>query len=398
LVIEGNTGGGMNRHLIAPVGTFDEEETGGLLYYRTGGPGAGELAIAGLTEGDANRTPFQAGWWRRDLAIPVLIAVSCTCGVSTWRPSLDCFVQWLTMISALVLACLRIDGLRRTEAEMVRFQDENGEFKASNETLKLEVDGLIGKNAELKITNQDLQLNVTRLDEVRQVIQEHASKTQKDVGDILHDFHNSIGEQSRILEATRQIQQHTRRHADMEWRAVLMNKFYALSSDRSGVKCLQRSDFDKLLCMLPASIPKRSQEFSFENVDLDGKGFIDDKNMAAWVEQAAATIIDMDSERPAVETPRGKAELPAPKTQLPPLATRTAEAPRPAADCRRSRSSEAGSSTATGGESLSRSRESTTERLAPGKFDKERYSRTPTRRSRERSIGSCSTSGSPYSC
>jgi hypothetical protein len=408
----------MARHLIVTPGPLaDDEELGGLLRYRNCGPGgfsggAGELGLVGLSPeglaGDPDRVPFQAGWWRKDLVIPVLIAVSCTCGVSTMRPTLDCFVQWLTMILAMVLACLRIDGLRRTEAEMMRFQDENGEFRQSNEALKAEVDGLYGKNAELKITNQDLQLNVTRLDEVRQVIQDHASKTQKDVGAILQDFHMSVSEQNRILEATRQIQQHTRRHADMEWRAMLMNRFYALCSDQEGTKGLMREDFKQLLSMLPSSISQRAKDFSFECVDLEGKGYVDDKNMVAWVELAAAKIIDMDSERPGVETPRGRADPSgfgaqggggdqmAPSNPSAPGARRRDASRSSPVDSRRSRSTEASSYSPESAALGSADRDASCGTL--GKESRSRESWTPSRgtgRDRERSIGSCSTSGSP---
>jgi len=194
-------------------------------------------------------------------------------------------------------ACERIRQLRQLPAQLTCLKEENEWFKSSNAELKAGVETLRAENEEARTANSRLQNSIQGLESVRSAIETYASRHETDFGFVLTEFQKNVAEQQSILTRTKQIQRRTRRLAEAQWRALMLNLFaqverYTSDSSKRG---MGRKEYDMWLAMLPAEISEQLCEETFESIDSNGDDIIEVKEMCDWVQNAVKTLLRVDA-------------------------------------------------------------------------------------------------------
>jgi len=193
--------------------------------------------------------------------------------------------------AAAAFACARMQQLRCLPAQLTCLKEENEWFRSSNAELKQGVELLRAENDEARTTVQNLQNSIKGLESVRSAIETYASRHETDFGHVLSEFQKNVAEQQSILTRTRQIQRRTHRLAEAQWRALMLNLFSQVERYSEGKRGMTRKGYDMWLAMLPTEISDRLSPETFENIDANGDGVIEVKEMCAWVRQAVKTLL-----------------------------------------------------------------------------------------------------------
>lgn len=227
-----------------------------------------------------------------DSAVLLLLSIVVWCWVSWSIAQLGMYhLAALTLVS--LIACVRIHSLTYSQDELDRFKDENTKFKQYNADLKNGVELLTAKNEQFKCSNQELKESIAGLEHIRKAMQDHASKHNIDISEILKELRQGIFEQKDLMEKSKANEMRTRKLTEMQVRAMLLN-LYSMC-EYPGKRGLSKIQFNKFCTMLPVSVSdKLSSELSFELVDIDGDGVIDIKNLSDWMHNTMSKVFDAD--------------------------------------------------------------------------------------------------------
>jgi len=243
-----------------------EDVTLGLLPERGadggGGGGGGKVQL----QFDSGYAPRSRSWLMpvaRCVPDPVVLALlGCTlawCWVSmwlfistgtrqlTWNASV-CQLAPLTV--TCLLAGLKIYLLRPLEDELSAYKLENGKFKENLGRMGLVSDSLKAENEQFKTRNEELQLAIGDLENVRGVIETYAVKTQGDVGQILEEVKKSAYEQLQIQKRTKRLQERIRGLVNIQLNSALLS---SAAEGQGGAGSLSSEEFQQVLAMLESS-------------------------------------------------------------------------------------------------------------------------------------------------
>jgi len=196
--------------------------------------------------------------------------------------------------AAATYACYRIQQLRCPPATLARLKEENEWFKASNADLQQGVSLLREENDQARTTNHELRTSIKGLESVRSAIETYASRHETDFGQVLTEFQRSVAEQQSILTRTSQIQRRTRRLAEAQWRALMLNLYAQVERYAEGKRGMTRKGFEMWLAMLPTEISDRLSPETFESIDTNGDDIIEVKEMCAWVQHSVKTLLRVE--------------------------------------------------------------------------------------------------------
>jgi len=234
----------------------------------------------------------KTGWSIVDPVEPLLALAFLYCVISwllSWVHLME-FVGFFVTI-ALGAAVFRIRLLGTLKEQLDRFAAENDHFRTANKELKQGVDQLHSQNDRLQASNKDLEASIQGLDEVREAMVKYASETQGDLGDVLSQLHESIGEQKRIQQQTLDIEEETKRLAVGQERAMLMGLFMQFQ-DQDGEQGLSRDELETLVDMLPEGSGNkvRAHLGDFSEMDADGDGVVSMANFRDFVRRVGEDL------------------------------------------------------------------------------------------------------------
>jgi len=229
----------------------------------------------------------------QEMGVVILVPVVLWC-LTSWVLSYSGLVDILVKFqlfafipaAASAFACTRMSELRKLPAEMKWLKEENEWFKSSNAELREGVQVLRHENEAAIATNEKLLESVSGLEDVRDAIEAYASRHQTHFEQALADFHRSVLEQRHILKRMRQLTRRTRKLAEAQWRALLLNMY----SQVAGNDGMTRKEFELWLSMLPIEISERLTTETFEHMDANGDGLIDLKEMCDWAQRSVKTM------------------------------------------------------------------------------------------------------------
>jgi len=218
----------------------------------------------------------KTGWSITDPVEP-LIALAFSYCVISWLLSLVALMEFVGFFVTISLgaAVFRIHLLGSLKEQLDRFAAQNEHFRTANKELKQGVDHLHSQNDRLQASNKDLEASIQGLDEVREAMVKYASETEGDLGEVLNQLHESIGEQKRIQQQTLDIEEETKKLAVSQERSMLMGLFMQFQ-DQDGNQGLNRDELEILVDMLPEGSGNkvRAHLGNFSEMDADDDGVV----------------------------------------------------------------------------------------------------------------------------
>jgi len=229
----------------------------------------------------------KTGWSITDPVEPLLALAFLYCVLSwllSWVKLME-FVGFFVTLS-LGAAVFRIRLLGNLKEQLDRFAAENEHFRMANKELKQGVDQLHSQNDRLQASNKDLEASIQGLDEVREAMAKYAAETEGDLGAVLNQLHESIGEQKRIQQQTLDIEEETKRLAVAQERSMLMGLFMQFQ-EQDGEQGLNRDELDTLMDMLPEGSGNkvRAHLGDFTEMDSDGDGIVSMANFRDFLKR-----------------------------------------------------------------------------------------------------------------